>query len=140
MTPLKTAKLLEEAADDLANLVLPKSARFAMGTYGWHPPTNKAPILKNLCGTSTCAAGWLSLMPKWRRRGFGSYWRRLNTDRTWLLVPDHESYAWERMAAEVFGTKSAEIGRIFLMTTSNRQAVVAAFRRLAKKYREGDSK
>lgn len=140
----KTAKLLNEAADDLKALKLPRGAKFEMNTFGEHKPTHKPGLtVDNACGTAACAAGWLSLMPKWRRRGFTSYWKKEEDDEfsyrdKWYLEPSKPKsrISWEKMADRVFGTRGREMWDIFMMTTSRRREVIKAFRELAQYYEE----
>ena len=127
----KTSVLLEEAAVFLEDLVLPKNASFDMGHYGLHP-AGPEPKLNNLCGTSGCAAGWLSLSPTWRERGFKSLWKK-HPGRDWMLSPYRFS-TWDGMGKAVFGTTAAEIHDIFMMVCSTRRSVAKAFRRLSKEY------
>ncbi len=140
MDKKETATLLEEAADDLENLELPPNAKFDMGTWGEHPYGPK-PDLENLCSTTACAAGWLSLMPKWRNRGFTSHWlqRRTGIDTVgpWGLIPI-EGQGWEAMGAQVFGATSHELACIFFATGDSRDEVVERFRELAVEYWKDD--
>jgi len=135
----RTVKLLFEAADDLENLVLPKNAEFNMKQYGEHGP-GPEPKLNNLCGTVACAAGWLSLMPKWRRRGFKSKWSLIEGDEYhlehWTLEPGKSHpRGWERMGAEVFGVAIQEIDDIFMSIDCNKEQVAGLFRKLAERYK-----
>jgi len=135
----RTVKLLLEAADDLENLKLPKNATFDMTDYGQHEAGPK-PKLDNLCGTAACAAGWLSLMPKWRRRGFKSKWDLFEEDSSlsvpayWALSPETAGN-FERMGAEVFGVHELEMDQIFLSTQATREEVIGMFRELAEEYK-----
>ncbi len=129
----KTSVLLNEAADFLENLELPKNALFSMDNYGVHPPGPK-PQLDNLCGTTACAAGWLSLSPVWRDRGFESEWIE-DPIGYWMLRP-HGTKWWESMGKEVFGTTPSEIHNIFMMVGRTREEVAVAFQDLALEYEE----
>lgn len=140
---LRTAKLLKEAGDDLKNLKLPPKAKFDMGDWGVHPDQEKAPDKNHLCGTAACAAGWLSLMPKWRKRGFRSKWvkeeywdkTRHSWSMRWQLVPSGVGVpVWEEMAEDVMGVGYDDIHEIFHSYTSNKKQVVKMFYDLSKEY------
>lgn len=137
-TPIE---LLREAADDLESLVLPVGADFYMNSWGQHPPGGR-PILDNLCGTSACAAGWLSLMPKWRRRGFTSHWVG-KADYGWSLRSGTKDdvFYWDDIAIDVFGHDLGnEVYSVFIQTDLTRGQVVARFRSIAaaKELQNGD--
>lgn len=140
MNPKLTAKLLLEAADDIEKLELPRNAEFNMRHYGVHPLSKEEPKLENLCGTSACLAGWLSLMPKWRRRGFKSRWNKSVTTNRWILLPK-ETEEWDVMGSSVFGATAIEMYLIFNAIFADREDAVASLRTLASKYKEkGEAK
>lgn len=134
---IKTAELLEEAAHDLRRLKLPERGRFSMNTFGTHPIGHK-PTLNNLCGTSACAAGWLSLMPKWRERGFTSHWVGVNYIYTLVAGEEEneENEDWDCMAKSVFGASRNEMHAIFYATYANRESIIDMFLSLAASYRD----
>lgn len=129
---MKTSTRLREAADDLWDLDLPPGAKFNMQTFGQHPEGPK-PQQGNLCRTTACAAGWLSLMPKWQARGFRSAWRHSVWVGKWYLTPARAE-SWDTMAERVFGATSEDMSNIFQSKRSPLEEVVLMFEDLAEDY------
>ena len=120
--------LMLEAAQDLEDLDLPRGASFEMEAWGKHPD-GKKPTLDNLCRTSACAAGWLSLMPKWRERGFKSEWKLNRMYNRWELHADNGERGWEEMTNAVFGEEASRFMiSIFGCTWKDREGVIANIR------------
>jgi len=126
-----TAQLMLEAAKDLEDLELPRNAYFNMEIWGQHPQCSGEPQLDNLCGTTACAAGWLSLMPKWRARGFKSKWHGSRT-LGWELRACERNEDWEALAVNVFGNKAGKaMSQIFGETWLNKEDAIKRIRESA---------
>lgn len=132
----KASELLREAADDLEVFEFPPGARVVMSVWGENP-TELKPKLNNLCGTTACIAGWLSLRPKWRKRGFTSKWLKSLYDETWELWPGKcdEDDGWCDMAESVFGVDHGGLHRIFY-NTGSLDLAISRLRKLSQHYED----
>lgn len=113
---MNTVKLLREAAYDLEHNI-PEQGKFRMSDWGTHPAGHQ-PEEGNYCGTTACAAGWLSLMPKWRKRGFISFWR-LTQDESFTLCSGSPLTGkdWLVQLKDTFGREAGlELNTIFNTT------------------------
>lgn len=146
MTPQDTAVLLEEAANDLEKLVLPKDAVFNMDTFGRHYSVEGLELgvsiedpNSHLCGTSACAVGWLSFMGKWQKRGLKGKWKYHSFEAVWCPFNGTDPYDWFRKTKKVFGINLDENIHLFNPTEYNveptKEVVVKRIRKLAEKYR-----
>ena len=132
MAVAKTSELLFEAAQDLEDLILPENAHFNMRIWGKHAK-GPMPKLVNLCGTSACAAGWLSLNLKWRERGLSSTWLKLDSGR-WSLKADR-GLSFFGLCANVLQITYSESFHIFGRLDDSREEVIESLRTLAKQYK-----
>lgn len=135
---MKPTDLLREAADYLENLTLGPSAEFDMAIYGEHKGGHEPPD-HNYCGTSACAAGWLSLDSKWRARGMVSEWEQ-DQSGNWALRAPHFN-DWEELTKATFGE---DLGRIvqelvFEKMTHTRKEAIAEMREIADNFEKDEN-
>jgi hypothetical protein len=143
----ESANLLLEAIKDIEELVLPPESHFSMSFWGDCRILEGNPKENNYCGTSACALGWLTTMPKWQDRGIVGSWRRRAADGTWYLYPgesEYEGYSgdrdWEDMVVEVFKIIENDAEVIFISDLSyDREQFCKKVRRYVELRTEGMS-
>lgn len=113
----KAADLLLEAVSDLEHFEFPPNSEFNMRDWGVHLGTDHTPEEKNYCGTSACAIGWLSTMPKWQDRGLKGRWKVC--DGKYKLRPISSRYNdWMLRAESVFGVNYSSVEFLFAELTN----------------------
>ena len=129
-----TVELLREAANDLEDLNLPESSYFDMTVYGEHLQGHE-PTEQNHCGTTACAAGWLSLMPKWRARGMVAGWYRVPNG-NWILQPAEGYNNWDELTTATFGRHLGAIVQelVFEKMHYSREYAIEEMRKIADNY------
>ena len=109
MSVASATKLLY-AIGVLENLTIPNTSKFEMSIWGSYHG-DKEPTEKNLCGTSACALGWLSITPEGRDMGLLSIWRYHNR-KYWSLEPETH-VGWVSMGMEVFEINYDDCNSLF---------------------------
>ena len=109
-----SATLLLSALKDLEALEIPPTASFAMNTWGSHDAGHN-PVEQNYCGTSACALGWLSTIPKWADLGLRGKWvKQYNDEDPLYSHRPVDSGTWETAAWGVFKIGRADVTALFM--------------------------
>ena len=110
----QSVELLLEMVDDLENFKFPPNSKFDMSHWGEHKEGHH-PKEQNYCGTSACAIGWLSTMPKWQERGIKGRWVLFCGE--YDLEPA-EGGDWSNIACKVFHVSYRSVSFLFANLTS----------------------